>query len=146
QPATRGFELAANVTVVIDLAVEGDDIAAVAGMHGLRAAGAQVDDREPALTDHHAAFCIDPDRTGIGSAMPHGFDHGLADRSQCVGRSCRAPIDHPGYAAHPVNPALSRLEHVVASDSASVQDGDTLRFDNNLSLLGAMKVLFFIRS
>src|SRR5258706_5102519 len=79
--------------------------------------------------------------------MPHGFDHGFADQSQCVGRGCRTPIDHPGYAAHPMIPAPRRVAHSVAGNSASVQaTGRTLRLDNNPRLLGGMRILFFIRS
>src|SRR5690242_19023632 len=120
-------------------------------MHGLRTTGTEVDDREPALTERHSTLRIYPDRAGIGSAMPHRFDHGLADRSQCVGRSRRTPIHHPGYATHPMNPAPRRVKHFVAGETASVQAKAGTRLARlavrrQSTLIGGMKIVFFIRS
>ena len=98
------LQLAADVAVVVDFAVEGDDEAPVGRMHRLRAAGTEIDDGEPALTQRHAALGLDPDVAGVGTAMPHRLDHGLADRAQRVSRRRRAPIDHPGNAAHSLTP------------------------------------------
>ena len=95
-----GGELAADVAVVVDLAVEGDDVAAVGGMHRLRAAGAEIDDGEPALAQRHAALGLDPDAAAVRPAMAQRVVHGFADRAQRVGSGRRPPIDHAGNTAH----------------------------------------------
>jgi len=77
-------------------------------MHRLRAAGTEIDDGKPALAEHRATFGLDPDFAGIRTAVPHRFNHGLADRAQRVGRRRRAPIDHAGNAAHRKNPGPRR--------------------------------------
>src|SRR6516225_3885412 len=69
-------------------------------MHRLRSAGTEIDDGEPALAQHRAAFGLDPDGTRVRPAMPHRLDHGFTDRAQRIGRCRRAPIDHASNAAH----------------------------------------------
>ena len=98
---TGGLQLAADVAVIVDFAIERDDEAPVGRMHGLRAAGTEIDDGEPTLAQCHAAFGLDPDFAGVRSAMPHRLDHGLRDGAQGVSRRRRAPIHHAGNAAHP---------------------------------------------
>ena len=93
-------ELAAYVAVVVDLAVEGDGVAAVGGVHRLRAAGAEIDDGEPALAERHPALGLDPDTAAIRTAMAQRVVHGFADRPQHVGGSRRPPIDHARNPAH----------------------------------------------
>ena len=105
-----GCKLAADVAVIVDLAVEGDDVAPVGRMHRLRAAGTEIDDREPALRQHRAAFGLDPDPAAVGTAVAQRLVHGFADRAQRVSRGRRAPVDHAGNAAHSLTPGFrSRL-------------------------------------
>src|SRR5262249_3824328 len=99
-----GLQLATDIAVIVDFAVEGDDVAPIGGMHRLRAARTEIDDGKPALPKHHAALGLDPDVAGIWTTMPHGLDHGFADRAQRIGRRSRAPIDHAGDAAHSLTP------------------------------------------
>ena len=102
------LQLAADVAVIVDFAVEGDDVTPIRRMHRLRAAGTEIDDGEPALTERHAGLGLDPDRAGIGTAMPHRLDHGFADRAQRRTRGRRAPIDHARNAAHSITPTARR--------------------------------------
>ena len=77
-------------------------------MHRLRAAGTEIDDREPALTQGDTALRLHPDCTGIGAAVPQDLGHRLPDRAQRVGRRRRAPVHHAGNAAHRENPEPHR--------------------------------------
>src|SRR5262245_66500475 len=88
-------------------------------MHRLRAARTEIDDGEPALPECHAALGLDPDVAGIWTTMPHGLDHGFADRAQRVGRRSRAPIDHAGDAAHSLTPLAP---HVPARSTSLLPD------------------------
>ena len=62
-----------DIAVVVDLAVEGDDVTPVGRMHRLRTAGTEIDDREPALRQHGAALGLDPDPAAVGTAMSQRF-------------------------------------------------------------------------
>ena len=62
-------ELAADIAIVVDFPVEGDDISPVGRVHRLRAAGAEVDDGEPPLAKRRSAFRLDPDTCAIGATM-----------------------------------------------------------------------------
>src|SRR5262249_15971748 len=89
-----------DIAVIVDFAVESNDVATIGRMHRLRPAWAEIDDGEPALAQRHAAFGLDPHGARVRPAMPHGLDHGFADRAQRVSRCRRAPIDYAGNAAH----------------------------------------------
>ena len=94
---------ATDIAVIVDFAVEGDDVAAVGGMHRLRAAGAEIDDGEPALAERRPALRLDPDAAAVGTAMVQRIVHGFADRAQCVGAGRRPPIDQTCDTAHRVS-------------------------------------------
>src|SRR5262249_41774607 len=109
-----GLQLATDIAVIVDFAVEGDDVAPIGRMHRLRAAGTEIDDGEPALPKCHTALGLAPAVAGIWTTMPHGPDHRFADRAQRIGRRSRAPIDHAGDAAHFLTP----LAHVPARSTS----------------------------
>ena len=72
------LQLAADVAVIVDFTIEGDDKSPIGRMHRLRAAGAEIDDGKPPLAQRHAAFGLDPDFAGVRPAMPHRLDHGIS--------------------------------------------------------------------
>ena len=53
-----GLQLAADVAVIVDFAIERDDEAPVGRMHRLRATRTEIDDGEPALAERHADFDV----------------------------------------------------------------------------------------
>ena len=109
------LQLAADVAVIVDFTIEGDDESLIGRMHRLRAAGAEIDDGKSPLAQRHAAFGLDPDFTGVRPAMPHRLDHGMTDGAQGVSRRRRAPIHHPGNAAHSQTPEYrSRWPRLVS--------------------------------
>lgn len=67
------LQLAAEVPVVVDAAVEGERQAEFRIYHRLLCTLAQVDDLEPAMSERHAALRSQPHR--VGSARSHGFGH-----------------------------------------------------------------------
>ncbi len=88
-----------ELAVIVDLAIIGDDIAAVGAGHGLVAGGADVDDGEAAVAQSDARFRVDPDAAIIGAAMTQRFghcgNHGLPARP-----GGRTIIEEAGDAAH----------------------------------------------
>src|SRR5205807_7694136 len=72
--AARRLELAPDVAIIVDLAIECDDVAKVCRVHGLGAARTEVDDREPSLPQHRPALGLDPDRAGVRAAMAQRLD------------------------------------------------------------------------
>ena len=91
-----------QVTIVVDLAVEGDDVPGDRIEHRLHAGRRQVEDREPAVRQQRAPAAVvgrrGPDAVGIGAAMEHGIVHPLQRRA--VGRV--EPSDDSGYATHQI--------------------------------------------
>jgi hypothetical protein len=73
-------KLLADVAIIVDLAVEGDDVTTIGRVHGLGTARAQIDDRESALAEHDPDLGLDPSGTGIRTAMPLRLVHCFADR------------------------------------------------------------------
>src|SRR5687767_5445373 len=67
-PATD-FELPAEVEVVVDLAVKGEDVPARVRKHWLMAGWRQVQDRQPAVPKADTCSLVDPDPGIVGSAM-----------------------------------------------------------------------------
>ena len=66
-------ELVAQLAIVVDLAVEDDGQIALAALHRLIGAIADVDDRQPAVSEADAAVFAEPVAGGIGSAQAHRF-------------------------------------------------------------------------
>ena len=64
--AAGGDQIALERLEVVDLAVVGDDAAAIGAPHRLGAAR-QIDDRQPAMTEAHVA--LRQDRAVVGPAM-----------------------------------------------------------------------------
>ena len=73
---TLGFQLGAKFRIVIDLAVEHDDQAAVRADHRLIGAFGQIHDRQPAMAEAAAAIRIPPEACTIGPAGAHGLARG----------------------------------------------------------------------
>ena len=89
------LQLGTQRTVVVDLAVEGDHVAAIGRAEGLVSAGTEVDDAEAAMAQHGIATNVHT--SGIRTAMGHGIGHALHP----LGGSAQAlqPVD-ACYAAH----------------------------------------------
>ncbi len=88
-----------KLAVIVDLAVIGDDIAAIGAGHRLVPGGTDVDDGEAAVAEGDARFRVDPHAAIIGTAMTQRFghrgNHGLPARP-----SGRTIIEEAGDAAH----------------------------------------------
>src|SRR5688500_15879457 len=85
--------------MIVDFAVEDDDVAAAVRNHRLVAGRRQVDNREPAKAEGDAALAIDPRRRMVRSAMAGAAVH-LRKRDRCVSRAGPAASKKPRYAAH----------------------------------------------
>jgi len=128
-------------------------VAGVRRMHGLRAAGGEIDDGEPALTQRHPACRLDPDRTGVRSTVADGLDHRFADRPQCLVRGRCAPIDQSRNTAHWRNPGPAGrdiLYRVTCSAWLAERRGKpgtsvALAPEARCTLGDPMKVLFLVR-
>jgi len=64
--------------VVVDLAVEGEHGPAVAGGHGLRRGGGEVDDGEASVAEAAAGHGHDP--VAVGAAVGQGVGHRAQER------------------------------------------------------------------
>ncbi len=106
---TRGrLDLGAQPTVVVDLAVEDDDVTAAVRSHRLVAGRRQVDDGQPAVDEADAGPGVLPQSDVVGPAMGDGLAHAaqyLAGRFG-LGHTV-APVHVPSNSAHAS--AASRL-------------------------------------
>jgi hypothetical protein len=94
-----GFELAAEVKVVIDLAVERQHKPTGGTGHGLVPRGGEVKNGQAAMDKSQAGDRITPDACVIGSTMGQGIRHGASARLQDFsGRGGWLP--KAGQAAH----------------------------------------------
>ena len=105
--AVSGFlELPSQLAEVVDLAVVRDDVAPAARRHGLRALGTQVDDREPAMAQRHAAARIDPGTAVVGAAVAQRvrhLQHAAAQRLRVRRRVC---LEESCDATHGASPCV----------------------------------------
>ncbi len=76
------FQLGAQRGEVVDLAVVGQPVAAVAGGHRLMAQRRQVQDAQPPVRQRHAGGGIGPDAAVIRSTMGQGIAHRAGQRRQ----------------------------------------------------------------
>ena len=92
-------EFLAQLAVIVDLAVEGDGVAATGAVHRLRAGRAQVDDGEPLMGEPRAPIVRQPQAVAVGAARRHAvvdaLELGAIDRRGDV----EIGVD-TGYAAH----------------------------------------------
>ena len=91
------LQFAPQLAEIVDLAVVGDDVAAVGRMHRLRAGLRQVDDRQPAMAEPDAGFRVAPAVGAVGAAMGEGVGHGARD-SGLPGAAVN--VEQAGDAAH----------------------------------------------
>jgi hypothetical protein len=76
-----------DLSVVVDLAIEGDPNAAILVAHGLAGRSGQIDDRESTMPQTDTAVLCDPRFTAIGSTMDHRVAHfGYVRRSDLEAR------------------------------------------------------------
>ncbi len=68
-------ETLAQIEVVVDLAVENDDVTPAGGDHRLMSGLGKIDDRQPAMAESYTA--LDPDSPIIGTPMVKLFYHEL---------------------------------------------------------------------
>ena len=91
-----GRQLGLQLAVVVDLAVVGDGERAVGGAHRLRAAGAEVDDRQSAMAEAHRAVAVHA--VAVRAAMGDEVAHRLHRPGRH--RGARGEVHAPGDAAH----------------------------------------------
>jgi hypothetical protein len=80
-PRMRRFavELTTNVFVIVDLAVEYDDITRARRVHRLMTCRRQVDNGQPTLRQRDAGLGIRPDAVIVRTAMPDQVSHSPRD-------------------------------------------------------------------
>lgn len=88
-----GFEFAAQLAEIINLAVEGDDEAAVGRGHRLMAGRRQIDDGKPAMGERDAGVRIAPEAVIVGAAMGETVGHGGGVALERVARPDRRFYD-----------------------------------------------------
>jgi len=124
--------MAAELGVVVDLAVEGEDEAAVGRHHRLVARGRQVDDRQPSVTKTNTGIGVDPNAAIIGSAVGDRLDQpsysGFVDPRFA---------DQPSYAAHGgFNTSIGYLARRAplfdAMDAGKQRKGILIKIERNL--------------
>ncbi len=104
-----GLELAAQLAVVVDAAVEDDRHAELGVEHGLGGGLGEVDDRQAAVA--HGDVTVLPEPPGIGTPVPHGLGHGR--HQDGIGRA--RGMDLSAEAAHgiPVYPKRAPRRRVA---------------------------------
>src|SRR4051794_31042244 len=85
--------------MVIDLAVEGDDITALTGCHRLHRPFRQIDNGEPAMAEPTPPVSAPPGARPIGSACPHSLTGGQQLGIRWDSRT-RVVGENAVYAAH----------------------------------------------
>ena len=81
------FELGLELKIIVDFAVEGDDVARVPAHHGLIARRRQVDDGQPCMPKLDPIVGIDA--VAVRPPVRESFEHGIRKRS-ALGR---VPVD-----------------------------------------------------
>src|SRR5258708_22054858 len=71
------LELAANIEVIIDLAVESDREAPAVAVHRLGAGFGEIENRQSAMAESNAGGSIGPQAAGIAAAMVERVPHSL---------------------------------------------------------------------
>ena len=101
------LEAGAEIAVVVDLAVEGDDAAAVGRSHRLVAGRRQVDDGQPAEAERDAGRRVDAVAGVVGAAVHEGRGHrGDVTTQRVLGAAAGSP--QAAQAAHDVAPPAAR--------------------------------------
>ena len=67
--------------MIVNLAVEDNDIAPASGMHRLRSPFGQIDNGEAPMTERDARLVVHKDRAGVRAAMPQSQSHGINARA-----------------------------------------------------------------
>ena len=98
---------ASDVRRIVDLAVVGDDPAAVMRDHRLRAGRRQIDDGEAAMCEGRADVRFAPHARTVRTAMGDGIGHRAGAALERSAVSGRRRINQAGNAAHPraISPA-----------------------------------------
>ena len=102
-----GFELAPELTVVVDLAVEDDPDGAVFVVNRL-VPSRQIDDAQTPHSQRHAVGRINS--LIVRAAVPDDVTHLMRKRMRCIRRqriAGRSRFDEPGDAAHTINSPFS---------------------------------------
>ena len=85
-----GVQPAADLLVIVDLAVEDHDVALACRKHRLVAGGRQIDDRQPPLRQRDAGLGIRPHAVIVRPAMPEQIGHPPHQGGILPCRSCAA--------------------------------------------------------
>ena len=117
-----GLQAAPEVDVIVDFAIEGDDVPGDGVEHRLHAGRRQIENREPAMRQQRAPAAIvrrrGPDTGGVRPAMDHGVVHPFQRRAVGLVQSS----DNTGNAAHQISPLGDTLSHDLRGPSHSVRD------------------------
>ncbi len=117
KPVAKPREFVAQLGEIIDLAVVGDDIASVRGMHRLMPERRQIDDRQPPMPKPDAGGGIDEDAGIIRPAVRHRVGHGPRGGLRRFGRGRPVRVEETRYAAQinnlrPFNAPPRRRPHL----------------------------------
>ena len=76
------IQLRADIEMIVNLPVEGDDEAAAIAEHRLRAGTGQIENREPPVTERDTILAVRPDTTCIRATMAKLIRHPAHDAAQ----------------------------------------------------------------
>src|SRR5258705_6919352 len=98
-------QLVAQQAVIVDLAIEGDDVATGRRLHRLVPSSGQIENRETVERHRNAAVRVRPRIRLIGAAMTHAFVHS-SERRRDASTARPAASYEAGNAAHEFNSSL----------------------------------------
>ena len=87
-PLATTLKLGSQLLVIIDLAVEDDDIPPTGSMHRLCSRRREFDDRQPAVSEGHLGSGVQPIPFGIWTAMHDRVGHRLQDPLRGLAAQC----------------------------------------------------------
>ncbi len=130
------LEFRAQFAMVVDFAVEDDDVATARGCHRLSAVHRQVDDREPPVAERDAGLRIDPDPLPVRPAMREACRHPREGAARCLlieGDAIQKAVD----SAHLICPPLLTIfvTRGATSRPAAQRDGRAILRRNKSAII-----------
>src|SRR6185312_4943315 len=97
------LQVGTQIQMVIDLAVEDDDVATAIRHHGLMPSARQIDNGQAAETEAHLSIDIGPHATIVGATVPNLIGHGFQYK-RLLRRVLGSTAQKAGQSAHACRP------------------------------------------
>jgi hypothetical protein len=123
--------------MVVDFAVEDEDVTAARGGHRLPALHRQIDDREPPVAERDAGLRIDPHALPVRPAMREARRHARKRAARCLlieGDAIQKAVDSAHWFVCPVDPIRQRRRDFAARRPA---DGRAILRRNKSAIIPA---------